>query len=64
MLEKIQKRLNEETEKVLNKKELSIADYQYLTSLEFSLKQEKSQNYFTNNLKDMFDKLVGSYNVK
>lgn len=64
MLDKIQKRLNEETEKVLNKKELSIADYHYLTSLEYSLKQEKSQNYFTNNLKDMFDKLVGNYNVK
>ncbi len=64
MLKKIQKRLNEETEKVLNKKELSIADYHYLTSLEFSLKREKCQDCLTNNLKEMIDKLAGSYNVK
>lgn len=61
MLEKIQHRLNEEVEKILEKDELSIPDYFFLQGIVSRIKCEESSKEMRNDtndlMKNIFDTL-------
>lgn len=63
MLNKIQKRIDQEVKKIIKKERLTLEDYNILAGERFRwqyLKEQKERDKYTNSIYGLTEKLVGS----